>query len=84
MHNRDIGIDLMKGLLMTLVVYVHTARTNSIMIDWFNTYKLAGFFIVSGLLLCSRGGNISVWRCIRRIIIPYFVFSFAQSFFARC
>lgn len=68
---RDVRIDIMKGIGIMLVVYGHINHNNSFVY----LFHMPLFFILSGAALSLSTHKYSVKRRFKAIMVPYFVFS---------
>ena len=76
-------LDLSKGLGMIMIMCGHLAYLQSPVSDWFSSAKIAVFYVISGMLLTLEMRDFETRReCvalakkkIRRLMIPYLVFS---------
>lgn len=74
-------IDAAKGWGILMVVFGHITSLGNPVDNWFATYKLAIFFLVSGYLLAMRQSfrKMSTWQYIckqvRALMVPYFGYS---------
>lgn len=75
--NRNIAIDIAKGLLMLFVVITHAGSDFNKYLLWFHT---PGFFLISGFFFRPANDPGEVKKTIRRLLpvffIPYFVYLF--------
>ena len=72
-NERDTALDVLKGFLMACIVFVHVSKGACAIEAWFNTFKLAGFFLISGYLVACR--PVSMRRRVCKIMVSYFLFS---------
>ena len=72
---RDGSLDMFKGFLMICIIFIHITGGKYPISNWINTFKLAGFFFVSGYLLAARFSAFDIKNRIIRIMAPYLVFS---------
>lgn len=75
MRDRDITLDVLKGLGIFLVVFAHTNTTELSVVIYF--FHMPLFFLISGsaLTYSSHRHNIGLMRYVRSLIVPYLVFS---------
>ena len=72
-------IDECKGLAIILVVFGHCWSKEISVFQWINSFHLTIFFIIAGYLMINKNTGFSkeiVMKKIRRLLIPYFIFSF--------
>lgn len=81
---RDASLDMLKGLCMGLIILVHIAGRSlpHAFCTWANSFKLVGFFVVSGYLLTLRDqlvGPEGLTGALRQrgssLMLPYLFFS---------
>lgn len=80
MNQRVDNLDWLKGLCICFVVFCHVKWVDGVG-NWMSSFKLSAFFIVTGLLLSKKdivqlSFREFVWRRIKSIMVPYFVFWF--------
>jgi hypothetical protein len=81
---REPSLDAFKGFCLALVIFIHIQGGcgGTWLEAWANSFKLVGFFVVSGYLLSLRAKFFTdcfgeaVARKWKGLMIPYFVFSF--------
>lgn len=80
MKNRIEWIDLAKGMSIILVVYGHSGLSGvPILGEWFSSFRMPFFFLVSGLLFNSaKYSSLAafVHRKWTTLLRPFFIFSF--------
>ena len=76
MNERDILLDILKGLGIFLVVFAHTYKGH--IGELIYLFHMPLFFTLSGcaLVYSKRQREVGVKKYLRSLIIPYFVFSF--------
>lgn len=83
MENRDVSIDMMKGIAIILMIYGHTTFF-PIVGNWIYTFHMPLFFFISG---CFYTNNYKVTKDFKKLIIPYLIFvslSFSVDMFLSC
>lgn len=70
-NNRDINIDLMKGIGIILMIYGHS-HFIPIIGKWIYTFHMPLFFFLSG---CFFKSQYDIKKNVKRIILPYFPFA---------
>lgn len=75
MRNRDITLDVLRGLGIFQVVFAHTNKTELSAVIY--SFHMPLFFLISGCALTysSHRQNVGVMRYARSLAIPYLVFS---------
>ncbi len=76
MRDRDITLDVLKGLGIFLVVFAHTTKTELSSVIYL--FHMPLFFLLSGCALnySRHKQNVGLASYIRSLVVPYFVFSF--------
>lgn len=69
MQQRYNYIDIIKGIGILSVIFVHTTDFHGILI-----YTLPAFFIISGYLFHPTDSKDEFFKSFNRILIPYFIF----------
>jgi len=78
--SRDKALDATKGLLIILIVFVHITAMTTQWINWINTFKLAGFFMVTGIIISQKGDSYNYKRRFKKIFTLYWIFSLILIF----
>ena len=75
MRNRDITLDVLRGLGILLVVFAHTNTTALSTVIY--SFHMPLFFVISGCALTysSQVQSVGIRRYVRSLAIPYLVFS---------
>ena len=75
MKERDITLDVLRGIGIFLVVFAHTNITRISSIVY--TFHMPLFFLVSGCALSysSQRKSVGIMRYVRSLAVPYLVFS---------
>lgn len=76
MRDRDITLDVLKGLGIFLVVFAHTAKSELSSVIYL--FHMPLFFLLSGcsLTYSSHKQHVGLVGYMRSLVVPYFAFSF--------
>lgn len=78
---RDVAVDFLKGVLIALMIYGHSARVGSMrvtweyVVEWIYSFHMPAFLIVSGYYFMPRlQGKEILEPLLRRLALPYVIF----------